>query len=206
MYLRRSAIVLLALPAALLVLSAFPPASEASVGVGVQAGPVRLSSPAHPGGSYALPPVYVVNTGTQDESVKIRVERLSHGPGRIVPPAWIRVTGPAVQLGPHQAARIPLELVVPAGGRPGQYLSDVVAVGSAAISAGAANLGVAAATKLEFDLRPGLAAGPSSFVPAATFWTLAGILLLALAVLGFRKSGIRIRIERNAADRAAVDR
>ena len=68
-----------------LLLVAAPAAAYASVGVGVQAGPVQLAGVAHPGGTYALPPVYVVNTGTQAESVAVRIERISHGTGRTVP-------------------------------------------------------------------------------------------------------------------------
>ena len=113
-----------------------------------------LASAAHPGGSYALPPVYVVNTGTQPEVVSVRIDRLSHGSGRVVPPSWVHA-GPSVRLTAHQGARIALQLVVPAGARTGAYLSDVVAAGSGTISEGNANLGVAAATKLEFRVAPG---------------------------------------------------
>jgi hypothetical protein len=206
MQLRRWLVVTLALPAALAVLCGLPLAARASVGVGVQAGPVRLAVAAHAGGSYALPPVYVVNTGTEAESVSVRVERLSPGAGRAVPPSWVRATGPTVRLGPHQGTRLPLQLVLPGGARPGRYLSDVVVSGSAAISAGRANLGVAAATKLEFRVEPGPAARPW---PAATGWVvpvLASLALLALVILGVRRSGLRIRVERRVSGPGAVDR
>jgi hypothetical protein len=196
MYLRRWLIVLVTVPIALTVLLSLPAAAEASVGVGVQAGPVRLGNAAHPGGDYALTPVYVVNTGTQAEFISVRVERLSPGSGRRVPSSWIHATGPRVQLSPRQAARIPLELTIPAGAKPGQYLSDVVVAGSTAVSVGMANLGVAAATKLEFSVAPGSAHGPWPFVPAWMWWTLGGLLLLALAAFGIRRSGLRIRVER----------
>src|SRR5215469_11088084 len=68
-----------------LLLVAAPAAAYASVGVGVQAGPVQLVGAAHPGGTYTLPPVYVVNTGTDPESLAIRIERISPGTGRTVP-------------------------------------------------------------------------------------------------------------------------
>src|SRR5580693_9790754 len=96
-----------------LLMLAAPVAADASVGVGVQAGPVRLAGAAHPGGTYALPPVYVVNTGTQAESVTIRIERISRGTGRTIPPTWIQVAGLPAALGHGQSARIPLNLVVP---------------------------------------------------------------------------------------------
>jgi hypothetical protein len=205
MYLRRLVAVLLAVPIVMAVLASFPAASQASIGVGVQAGPVLLDGVAHPGGSYALPPVYVVNTGTEPEQVSIRIERLSPGAGRAVPPSWIQA-GPAVQLAPHRAARISLQLTVPGGARSGDYLSDVVAAGSVRISAGQANLGVAAATKLQFRVRPGAARGLWPAVPAAVIWVAAGLLLLMITVVGLRRAGFRIRVERSPAGHRAADR
>ena len=196
MHLRRWLAVPLAAPVAFAAFSLFLPAAQASVGVGVQASPVRLGNVAHAGGSYALPPVFVVNTGTQSEKISVRVERLSKGPGRAVPPSWVQATGPGVQLSPRQSARIPLELVVPGGAKPGRYLSDVVVAGSAVISAGQANLGVAAATRLEFSVAPGLPPGVFPFGPSWMWWAAIGLLVRALAITGARRSGVRIRIER----------
>ena len=182
--------------AALVVPLVIPAAAAASVGVGIQAGPVRLTGAAHPGGSYALPPVYVVNTGTQPESVAIRIERLSAGPARPVPAAWVRAGSQGVQLGHAQSARIPLELVLPASAKPGEYLTDVVARGSAALSDGHANFGVAAATKLEFRVVPGAVAAPWFSLPG---WVLLGVLivfLIAAAAIVARRSGLRIQIDK----------
>jgi hypothetical protein len=179
-----------------LALVAAPVAAQASVGVGVQAGPVRLAGAAHPGGTYSLPAVYVVNTGTQAESVGIRIERLSRGTGRTVPASWIRVTALSSRLGHGQSARIPLDLVVPASARPGQYFSDVVVTGSAALTAGGANLGVAAATDLEFRVAAGAASRPWFSMPAWVLAAAGGILVLGAASVAAGRSGIRIRIER----------
>lgn len=186
-----------------LLMLAIPAAAQASVGVGIQAGPVRLAGLAHPGGSYALPAVYVVNTGTQDESLSIRIERVSSGPGRPVPAIWIR-PGAAVQLSHNESARIALELVVPDAAKPGQYLTDVVVKGSAGLSGGSATLDVAAATKLEFQVAPGVVAGSWFAVPA---WLLSGIgvvLLIAAAAVVARKLGVRIEIDRVRADAAQL--
>jgi hypothetical protein len=196
MHLRRWLAIPLAVPVAFAAFSLFLPAAQASVGVGVQASPVRLGNVAHAGGSYALPPVFVINTGTQPEEISVRIERLSKGTGRAVPPSWVQATGPGVQLSPRQSARIPLELVVPGGAKPGRYLSDVVVAGSAVISAGRANLGVAAATRLEFSVAPGAPPGLFPFGPSWLWWAAIGLLVLALAVTGARHSGLRIRVER----------
>ena len=194
MHLRRWLAVSLAVPVAFAVFSIVMPAAQASVGVGVQATPVSLGNVAHPGGSYALPAVYVLDTGTQAETITVRVARLSKGTGRIVPPSWVRLNGAGVQLAPHQSARIPLDLAVPGGARPGRYLSDIVVTGSAVISAGQANLGVAAATKLEFSVAPEPPPGLWPLEPSWLWWTAIGLLVLALAVTAARRSGVRIRI------------
>jgi hypothetical protein len=189
----------LTLPAGVLALLAWPAASYASIGVGVQAGPVRLHGVAHPGGQYALPPVFVVNTGTQPELVAIRIERISPGTGRTVPPGWISASSAPVRLSRAQWARIPLRLTVPRTAVPGRYFSDVVAHGSVSVPIGGAELGVAAATGLEFTVAPGAA---SAGWPSAAGWLMPyviGVLLVAAAAVAIRRSGIRIRLERRPA-------
>lgn len=203
---RKRSLAVLAMPVAVAVLVSLPVAASASIGVGIQAGPVRLGSVAEPGRSYDLPPVYVVDTGTEPESVHLVVKRLSHGPGRDVPPSWIQVSGSDVKLDAHQSARIPVKLVIPGDAKPGAYLSDVVAHGSAGLDAGQATLAVAAATKLQFtvgtDPAPsGLLSGPVTTVA----WVAALIALLIIAVLIARRSGLRIRIERGPPGPDAVD-
>jgi hypothetical protein len=191
-------------PVAVLALLAIPAiAADASIGVGIQAGPVLLSGTAHPGGSYALTPVYVVNTGTQPETIALRVERISPGRGMTVPASWIRATGPAVTLTENQSARIPLELAVPDTARPGQYFSDVVAGGSGGIAAGSANLAVAAATDLEFTVEPGVVSASWLRLPGWLLPGVAGLLVLAVAAFVIRNSGLRVRVERRAASRSA---
>jgi len=194
------------MPAALFTLLIFPAsvatasvATTASIGVGIQAGPVRLSSGAHPGGTYQLPAVYVVNTGTQDESVTLKIQRISPGNGHTIPPSWIQVNSGPVHLGHHQSATIPLQLSVPLNAKPGKYFSDVVAHGSSTLSAGRANLGVAAATDLNFTVVPGAAPHPFLVIPG-WFWPgLGGLVVAAAAILWIFSSGLRIRIERKPA-------
>jgi hypothetical protein len=206
MHLRRWLAVPLAVPVAFAAFSVFVPAAQASIGVGVQAAPVRLGNAARAGGSYALPAVYVLDTGTQDESISVRVVRRHGEAGRGVPSSWVRDTGPGLRLSAHQSARVSLELVVPGGAKPGRYLSDIVVSGSAVTSVGQANLGVAAATALEFSVTPSAPPGP--FLPTWTWWLLGSLMALGLIVAGLYRSGLRVDIERNppAVARAAVAR
>ena len=199
MHLTRRHLRLLA-PAILLGLLILPAsAAEASIGIGIQAGPVRLSTAAHPGGTYQLPAVYVVNTGSDAESVRLTIERISPGTGLTVAPSWIHVSGGAVRLGHNQSARIGLQLSVPANARPGRYFSDVVAHGSGTLTAGNANLGVAAATALDFTIAPGAAPHPWLTFPFWLWPALGVFVVVAAAVWWFLSSGLRIRIERSKA-------
>jgi hypothetical protein len=204
MRLRRWLAVPLAVPIAFAAFSVILPAAHASVGVGVQATPVRLASALRAGGSYALPAVYVVDTGTQPEDIGVRVEPMPGGAGREVPASWVRDTGPGLRLSPHQSARIPLQLAVPGGARAGRYLGAIVVTGSAARSAGRANLGVAAATALEFSVTPA-APGLWPFPPSWLWWILGGLMVIGLLLAAAFRSGLRVQIERTpAAARAAA--
>ncbi len=174
---------------------ALAPAAHASIGVGVQADPVRLAVTAHPGGSYAFPSLFVVNTGTQAEAISVQVEHLSNGPGQAIPASWIRVGSVSGQLQPRQQVLVPLELSTPGDAKPGSYRSDIVVTGSGGAAAGGVRFGAAAATELEFSITPGAASAGWLGLPAWKWW-LSGILaLLALVIFGVRRTGLRIRIE-----------
>jgi hypothetical protein len=180
--------------------------ASASIGVGVQANPVSLGGAAHPGASYALPALYVVNTGTQAESISVRVERLSSGPGRTVPPSWIHVTNLGGQLASKQSARISLELVPPSDARSGDYQSDIVVTGSTAPVAAGISLGAAAATKLEFTITPGPAGASWLSFQAWAWWLIGGLVVFVAAIFGWRRSGLRIRVERRTTAGGGMNR
>jgi hypothetical protein len=190
--------------ATVLTVLAVPATAQASVGVGIQAGPVRLTGAAHPGGKYALPAVLVENTGTQPESVTIRIERVSAGSGRTVPPSWVHAADSTVTLGGNQSARVPLELVVPASARPGTYVSDVVAAGGPASPTAGTSFDAGAATNLEFKVVPGAAAGPWFSVPSYVLLEVAAAFLIVGAAMLIRRSGLRIRIDREHAGYPSV--
>jgi uncharacterized protein YaiE (UPF0345 family) len=197
---RRRLAAIATLPMAGFLLLAFPAVAAASIGVGIQVGPVRLAGIAHAGQTYDLPPVYVVNTGTQDETVRLDVKRLSKGDGFDVPKSWFQPTRTDVHLDANQSTTIDVKLVVPADARPGRYFSDVVAHGSASIEAGQATLGVAAATKLQFTVGKAVPAGFWSSLPTIPLAVAAAVILLGGgAFLVARRSGFRIRVERTAA-------
>ena len=193
---RRRLAAIATLPMAGFLLLAFPVAAAASIGIGIQVGPVRLAGIAHAGQTYDLPPVFVVNTGTEPETVRLEVQRLSKGTGRDVPKSWFRPGQTDVHLDAKQSATIPVQIVVPADAKPGPYFSDVVAHGSASIEAGQATLGVAAATKLQFTVGKAVPAGFWSRLPSPLAWAGGIIVLVGGAILLARRSGFRLRLER----------
>ena len=203
---RRRLAAIATLPMAGFLLLAFPAAAAASIGVGIQVGPVRLAGIAHAGQTYDLPPVYVVNTGTEPETVRLEVQRLSKGTGRDVPKSWFKPGQTDVHLDAKQSATIPVQIVVPADATPGPYFSDVVAHGSASIEAGQATLGVAAATKLKFTVGKAVPAGFWSRLPSPLAWA-GGIIVLAGGGLWLaRRSGWRLRVERSPGGYGPADR
>ena len=203
---RRRLAAIATLPVAGFLLLAFPAAAAASIGVGIQVGPVRLAGIAHAGQTYDLPPVFVVNTGTEPETVRLEVQRLSKGTGRDVPKSWFRPGQTDVHLDAKQSATIPVQIVVPADAKPGPYFSDVVAHGSASIEAGQTTLGVAAATKLQFTVGKAVPAGFWSRLPSPLAWA-GGIIVLAGGGLWLaRRSGWRLRVERSPGGYGPADR
>jgi hypothetical protein len=185
----------------LVTFSIVAPGAKASIGVGIQANPVSLPTVAHPGGSYALPKVHVANTGSQDETVTLKVERLGSSSRKVVPPSWIRISGASMQLSPHQQAFVPLELVVPDNARPGKYLSDLVVTGSTAASGSGMHFGAGTATELEFRIAPGAPGGFWSWLQPVACWVVAGLLLLALARFAAGRYRLQVRLERKTASR-----
>lgn len=161
----------------MVAIACFPVAAEASVGVGIQENPVSLLKAAEPGRTYALPAVHVADTGSQDESIVLKVERISGGHARTVPATWIHFANTLIQLSPHQETKISLDLVVPDTARAGHYLSDVVVIGSAVAPSKAANFRAAAATKLEFRVLPRPKPGLLASVPAWAWLAVAALLL-----------------------------
>ncbi|HLJ98408.1 MAG TPA: hypothetical protein VKU39_00720 [Streptosporangiaceae bacterium] len=169
--------------------------ANASVGIGIQADPVRLAGNAHPGGTFTLPDVYVVNTGSQAESISVSVQRMNAAKsGLNVPGSWIQASSVPAQLAPGQAVRIPLRLVTPGDARLGRYASDIVVTGTVQPDAGSpVRFSAAAATGLEFSL---VASAPGGY-PLWKVWLVVAVLLGAAVTIFGRHTGLRIRIERS---------
>ena len=181
---------------AAIVFSATP--AHADVGSGVSANPIALSIAARAGKTYGLPPLRVVNTGTEPSSYHVSVATLaSQRGGRSIPPAWIRVGQQDFVLLPQQWASVPLTLRLPRSAHGGDYLSGIRA--SATRTAGGQLVfGAAAATKLTFRVEgaPSLLGRFAGSTASKGALAVAGAALLLL--LTARLFGVRVEIARRS--------
>jgi hypothetical protein len=162
------------------------------VGVGVSASPIALGEQAHPGSIHRLPDLYVVNTGTGASFYHLKVEELSSGDGRTVPPDWVHFARNDFELQPKESASVPLTLNVPADARSGSYVSDLVVGTVPRHYHGGAIAGAQAATKLVFRVGGTL---PDGNWPWWTYTLIGlGVALAIIAVLLCR-SGFRVKVE-----------
>lgn len=179
--------------ALVVVAMAWPAASAAaSVGAGVGADPLVLAEPARPGATYQLPDLLVVNTGSAAATYRLAITRDPKGRHRTVPPGWVHFSSATFELAPGARRYVPVAVTVPSKVVGGAYSAYVVASASTP-SASDAHAGAAAATTLSFSIRP----APPPGIPWKP-WAVAVLVLAVLsgAVVGVRRSGIRITVER----------
>ena len=168
-------------------------AAKADVGTGVGARPIVLEALAHPGHTYRLPGLYVINTGTVSSTYHIRVEHLSPGPLRTVPPGWVQFERNNFLLRPKESASVPMTLSIPADAASGKYSSDLVAGAVAPSGSGPFIPGAEAATELRFEVGEGGFPWPWPWWAYAIAATAA---VSATAVGMQRRLGFRLRVER----------
>ncbi len=137
--------VFLSLPAAVI---------QAQLGVGIMPGVIRVDEPLLPGGRYNLPSLQVVNTG--NESSDYRVELASMAEQEELQPSadFIILNPSAFYLEPGGNQVVSLSLDIPLKAKPGDYLAYVEAHPVSTSGIGGMQIGVAAATKLYFTVKP----------------------------------------------------
>jgi len=173
-----------------------PAVAAADVGTGVGANPITLPSPAEPGHTYTMPPLYVVNTGTEQSTYHVRVQLLGQAPANTVPDNWLQLGKNDFTLGPKESTTVPVELVVPGSAKPGEYDTNLM-VGTVAANtpAGATALGAAAAAKVTFTVAK---SGPH--IPWPWPWwayTALGVVIAGGAgFLALKRAGFSLQVER----------
>ena len=128
-------------------------AGQNSIGVGVQAAPVAISTPVTPGSTHKLS-VQVYNTGSDSESISLTISNLSDLKTYTLQPSWVSFDQNTVNLDSGQTATVGITLSVPSGLPDGYYTSDVWAR-SVDPSNSQVSLGAGSSTLIEFKVGAG---------------------------------------------------
>ncbi|HEY1830007.1 MAG TPA: hypothetical protein VGG38_07180 [Acidimicrobiales bacterium] len=169
-----------------------------SIGIGIQAEPIALATPVTAGHQYNFPTAYIVNKGTEGVVAKFEVRRFNGGIGHDIPAAWIEFPTPYVLLRPGQSVHILIILNLPKSAVLGKYQSDVFVDTATKPNASrvGAQVGAAAATKIEFTVGSHPAPSPSrKSIPLAAYIG-GGVLLLVLLLLTLWRLGFRVRVDK----------
>ena len=165
---------------------------QAQVGVGIMPGIIRVDEPLLPGGHYNLPSIQVVNTGQEASEYEVELARMAEQKELQPPPEFISFSPKSFYLEPGANQVVSLSLNIPVKAKPGDYLAYIEAH---PVSPGnGMTIGVAAATKLFFTIKPanivvGVFAAISSFfsVRAPISYIVLGVVLLGIAVSLLRR-------------------
>jgi hypothetical protein len=141
-----------------LVFSGFyisPSSIYARIGVGVGTGKIQLDEGLNSGTLYELPSITVLNTG--DESGEYELDVTFHEQQKEMRPnkEWFKFSPEIFLLEPGEVKEVKIQLKLPIKTVPGNYFAYIEARPLATVkSKGGANIGVAAASKLYFDINP----------------------------------------------------
>ncbi len=182
--------------ASALLLGAGAGSAGADIGAGVGAVPIALDVPARAGVSYDLLPLFVVNTGSESGTYRVRVAAPTKARATDLhaPTTWVRFGRNDFALAAGESARVPIRLSVPADALPGRYRANLVVstvkLGGPSGPAGA-GVGASAATELRFRVpRPAGTESSASWTGAVVFLVaVAAVLALMWIVLRRRRRG-----------------
>ena len=189
------------LPIAFLVLlSILTKPVLAKLGVGVATGRIVVEQILHPGEIYTLPPLNVINTGDETASYGVGIAYHESQWEARPPSAWFKFKPTSFELKPGESQTVEISLQLPIKAKPGKYFAYVEGFPEKKSERGGTSIGIAAATKLYFEIAPAnLLAGLAYRL--LTFWknnlpwsNLIGATLLALLLLRYLKSHFHIEI------------
>ena len=130
----------------------FPATSMAKLGVGVGLGKVDIDEELSPGGIYNLPTLPVLNTGDEDGEYEVSVT-FREDQEEFKPEAgWFSFSPQSFPLKAGESQQVEISLTLPLNTRPGDYFAFLEA--SPKVSGEGVSVGVAAATKLNFTVKP----------------------------------------------------
>ena len=192
-----------------LLLSFFPQTALAKIGVGVGLGKIQIDEELSPGGVYKLPTLPVLNTGDETGEYKVELTYLSDQPELRPDPSWFSFTPQSFPLDAAGSQLVEVSLTLPVDTRPGNYFAFLEAHPVA--KGEGVTIGVAAATKLNFTVKPSGVLGaaierlrsllennaPTSYIIIAV---IGGVLALSLLIIVGRKYlAVQIRLKSKSA-------
>ena len=191
---------LLAIVLAGMVFLCLPAADiQAQTGVGIMPGIIRVDEPLLPGGRYNLPSLQVLNTGSEASDYGVELASMAEQEELQPPDDFIILSPTSFHLEPGANQVISLSLDIPVKAKPGDYLAYIEAHPVATGAGGGMQIGVAAATKLYFTVKPanvfvGVTNSIASFFTSTApgSYIVLGIIVLGLVVLFLRR---RIRVD-----------
>lgn len=170
----------------------FAPFAVAKIGVGVGLGKIQIDEPLSPGGIYKLPSLPVLNTGDEAGDYEVAVT-YQHEQAPLRPEeAWFSFNPKAFHLEADGSQKVDVSLNLPVKVKPGDYFAYLEAHPTAKKEG--VTIGVAAATKLYFTVKPSgilgatVARVTSWFENNApySYWGF-GVLVVLTAILTFRR-------------------
>ena len=187
---------------ALIALLAQTATGWAQVGVGVNVGKISVDKPLMPGGIYHLPSVGVINTGHEAGDYEVEITYM-YQQKELKPPAeWVHLDPKSFPLQPGTSQAVAITLSIPVNARPGDYFALIEA--HPIVKKSGVAIGVAAATKLYFSVKPAnvvaaISARITSFLETTSPYSYIGLGVVGLAVviyLFLRYFRLSFRLER----------
>ena len=172
---------------------------QAQSGVGIMPGIIRVDEPLLPGGRYNLSSLQVLNTGSEASDYGVELASMAEQEELQPPDDFIILSPTSFHLEPGANQVVSLSLDIPVKAKPGDYLAYIEAHPVATSPGGGMQIGVAAATKLYFTIKPanvfvGVANSIASFFTSTApgSYIVLGIIVLGLVVFFLRR---RIRVD-----------
>jgi len=138
----------------LLLLIVVPGVLQARLGVGIGTGKIVVEEKLRPGQIYELPPITILNTGDEKATYAVRTAYHEKQPEIAPPIEWFIFNPKEFELKPDESQVVDVKLNLPLRVEPGKYFAYVEGYPDAKAKSGETKIGIAAASKLYFDVEP----------------------------------------------------
>lgn len=126
-----------------------------SIGVGVGTGKIQVDKPLKPGSVYVVPPLTVINTGSEPSEYTVSIDYSGNQTQLKPNKEWFSFEPLQFYLEPNQSQIVQIKMTLPIKTVPGDYFAYLQAQPiKKTAAAGSATIGVAAAAKLYFEVVP----------------------------------------------------